>query len=43
MDEKLLDLAAKFVLKLSKSTPDDYLQIKLMMLSHERQKETKTF
>ena len=43
MDEKLLDLAAKFVLELSESTPDDYLQIKLMMLSHERQKKTKTF
>lgn len=43
MDEKLLDLAAKFVLELSKSTPDDYLQIKLMMLSHKRQKKTKTF
>lgn len=43
MDEKLLDLAAKFVLELSESTPDDYLQIKLMMLSHGRQKKTKTF
>lgn len=43
MDEKLLDLAAKFVLELSESTPEDYLQIKLMMLSHERQKKTKIF
>ncbi len=36
-------LAAEFVLELSKATPEDYLQTKLMMLSSVRLPGTKYF
>ena len=36
MNEKVTSLAAEFVLELSKATPEDYLQTKLMMLSSVR-------
>ena len=36
MNEKVISLAAEFVLELSKATPEDYLQTKLLMLSAKR-------
>ena len=36
MNEEVRRLAAEFVLELSKATPEDYLQTKLMMLSSVR-------
>lgn len=43
MNEQIYQLAAEFIYELSKSTPEDYLQIKLMMLSTIRQPQTKAF
>ena len=42
MNEEVRRLAAEFVLELSKATPEDYLQTKLMMLSSVRLAEKKT-
>lgn len=36
MNREVRHLAAEFVLELSKATPEDYLQTKLMMLSSVR-------
>ena len=43
MNEKVTSLAAEFVLELSKATPEDYLQTKLMMLSSVRLPGTRHF
>ena len=43
MNEKVISLAAEFVLELSKATPEDYLQTKLLMLSAKRAPGAKKF
>lgn len=43
MNEEVRRLAAEFVLELSKATPEDYLQTKLIMLSSVRLPGTKHF
>ena len=43
MNEEVNRLAAEFILELSKATPEDYLQTKLMMLSSVRLPGTKHF
>lgn len=43
MDEKLLKIAAEFIEKLKEAPPDDYLQIKLMLLSVVRHKAVDSF
>lgn len=43
MNEEVTSLAAEFVLELSKATPEDYLQTKLMMLSSVRLPGTRHF
>ena len=43
MNEKVISLAAEFVLELSKCTPEEYLQFKLMMLAYPRQERLRTF
>lgn len=43
MNREVRRLAAEFVLELSKATPEDYLQTKLMMLSSVRLPGTKHF
>ena len=43
MNEEIKCLAAEFILELSKATPEDYLQLKLMMLSAVRHPQVETF
>lgn len=43
MDEKLLKIAAEFTEELKEAPPDDYLQIKLMLLSVVRHKAVDSF
>ena len=43
MDEKLLKIAAEFIEELKEAPPDDYLQIKLMLLSVVRHKAVDSF
>ena len=43
MNREVRRLAAEFVLELSKATPEDYLQTKLMMLSSVRLPGTRHF
>lgn len=43
MNREVRHLAAEFVLELSKATPEDYLQTKLMMLSSVRLPGTRHF
>lgn len=43
MNEQIYQLAAEFIYELSKSTPEDYLQLKLMMLSTIRQPQAEAF
>lgn len=43
MNEEVRRLVAELVLELSKSTPEEYLQMKLMMLSAARQAKVKAF
>lgn len=43
MNEEVRRLAVEFVLELSKATPEDYLQTKLMMLSSVRLAGKKRF
>lgn len=43
MNREVHRLAAEFVLELSKATPEDYLQTKLMMLSSVRLPGTRYF
>lgn len=43
MDEKLLKIAAEFIEELKEDPPDDYLQIKLMLLSVVRHKAVDSF
>lgn len=43
MDEKLLKIAAEFIEELKEALPDDYLQIKLMLLSVVRHKAVDSF
>ena len=43
MTMQITRLAAEFILELSKATPEDYLQLKLMMLSAVRHPQVETF
>ena len=43
MTKQITHLAAEFILELSKATPEDYLQLKLMMLSAVRHPQVETF
>lgn len=43
MNREIIRLATEFVSELEKSSPDDYLQIKLMMLSVVRYKSVDVF
>lgn len=43
MNREIIRLATEFVSELEKSSPDDYLQIKLMMLSVVRYKSVDAF
>lgn len=43
MNREIIRLATEFVSELEKSSPDDYLQIKLMMLSVVRYKAVDVF
>ena len=43
MTTQIPRLAAEFIFELSKATPEDYLQLKLMMLSAVRHPQVKTF
>lgn len=43
MTTQLTCLAAEFILELSKATPEDYLQLKLMMLSVVRHPQVEAF
>ena len=43
MNEEVNRLAAELILELSKATPEDYLQTKLMMLSSVRLPGTRHF
>lgn len=43
MNEQINRLAAELILELSKSTPEEYLQFKLMMLAYSRQERVRTF
>ena len=43
MTTQITHLAAEFLLELSKATPEDYLQLKLMMLSAVRHPQVETF
>ena len=43
MDEKLLKIAAELIEELKEAPPDDYLQIKLMLLSVVRHKAVDSF
>ncbi len=43
MDEKLLKIATEFIEELKEAPPDDYLQIKLMLLSVVRHKAVDSF
>nr|WP_295278302.1 hypothetical protein [uncultured Blautia sp.] len=43
MTTQITRLAAEFILELSKATPEDYLQIKLMMLSAMRHPQVEIF
>ena len=43
MTTQITHLAAEFILELSKATPEDYLQLKLMMLSAARHPQVETF
>ena len=43
MNEEVRRLAVELILELSKSTPEEYLQFKLMMLAYPRQERLRTF
>ena len=43
MTTQITHLAAEFILELSETTPEDYLQIKLMMLSAVRHPQVEVF
>ena len=43
MTTQITHLAAEFILELSKATPEDYLQTKLMMLSVARLPKVKAY
>lgn len=43
MNEQIRHMGAEFVRELSRATPEDYLQIKLMMLSSVKHTEVKNF
>lgn len=43
MTTQITRLAAEFILELSKATPEDYLQLKLMMLSAVRHLQVEAF
>ena len=43
MNEQINRLAVELILELSKSTPEEYLQFKLMMLAYTRQERLRTF
>ena len=43
MNEEVRRLAVELILELSKSTPAEYLQFKLMMLAYPRQERLRTF
>lgn len=43
MNEQIRQLGAELVLELSRSTPEDYLEIKLMMLAYSRHEKVKEF
>ena len=43
MTTQITHLAAEFILELSKATPEDYLQLKLMMLSAVRHPQVELF
>ncbi|MFR8311324.1 MAG: hypothetical protein ACLVBP_02585 [Ruminococcus sp.] len=43
MTTQITHLAAEFILELSQGNPEDYLQLKLMMLSAVRHPQVETF
>ncbi len=43
MNEQIYQLAAEFIYELSKATPEDYFQWKLMLLSITQHPELKVF
>ncbi len=43
MTTQITRLAAEFIFELSKATPEDYLQLKLMMLSAVRHLQVEAF
>ena len=43
MTTQITRLAAEFIFELSKATPEDYLQLKLMMLSAVRHPQVEAF
>lgn len=43
MNEEVRRLAVELILELSKSTPEEYLQFKLMMLAYPRQERLRQF
>ena len=43
MNEQINRLAVELILELSKSTPEEYLQFKLMMLAYPRQERLRIF
>ena len=43
MTKQIAHLAAEFILELSEATPEDYLQLKLMMLSVVRHPQVEAF
>lgn len=43
MNEQINRLAVELILELSKSTPEEYLQFKLMMLVYPRQERLRKF
>lgn len=43
MNEQIRQLGAELVLELSRSTPEDYLGFKLMMLAYSRHEKVKEF
>lgn len=43
INTQIVDLATKLALELSRSTPEDYLELKLMMFAYSRHEKTKEF